>query len=66
LPRAAPWRDVTRPTLDETYYNSMKARPTRFQREFGFDLIDIHAIKLRNELRLRLDPQGGSTASSRA
>ena len=28
-PRAAPWRDMTRPTLDEMYYHSMKVRPTR-------------------------------------
>src|SRR5215831_10005585 len=28
------------------------------------EMPDIHAVKLRNELRLRLDPQGGSTASS--
>jgi len=28
-PRAAPWRDMTRPTLDEMYYDAMKARPTR-------------------------------------
>jgi len=48
------------------YYDPMKRDQPAFQREFGFDLIDIHAIKLRNELRLRLDPQGGSTASSRA
>jgi hypothetical protein len=25
----APWRDMTRPTLDEMYYDPMKARPTR-------------------------------------
>src|SRR5262249_27549383 len=30
------------------------------------EMPDIYAVKLRNELRLRLDPQGGSTASSRA
>ena len=24
-----PWRDMTRPTLDEMYYDPMKARPTR-------------------------------------
>ena len=28
-PRAAPWRDMTRPTLDEMYYDAMKARRTR-------------------------------------
>jgi hypothetical protein len=28
-PRAAPWRDMTRPTPDEMYYDAMKARPTR-------------------------------------
>ena len=27
-PRAAPWRDMTRPTLDEMCYDPMKARPT--------------------------------------
>jgi hypothetical protein len=26
---AAPWRDMVRPTLDEMYYDPMKARPTR-------------------------------------
>ena len=34
-PRAAPWRDMTRPTLDEMCYDPMKARPTatRLQRD---------------------------------
>jgi hypothetical protein len=36
---------MTRPTLDEMYYDAMKARPTRnpLQRELGFDLIGLSA-----------------------
>ena len=31
------------PTLDEMYYGFNEARPTRFQRELGFDLIGLPA-----------------------
>jgi hypothetical protein len=37
---------MTRPTLDEMYYHSMKARPTRnplSARSSGFDLIGLSA-----------------------
>src|SRR5262249_62173658 len=36
---------MTRPTLDEMYYDSVKARPTRnrLQRDLGYDLIGLSA-----------------------
>jgi len=45
LSRAAPWRDTTRPTLDEMCYDAMKRdQPaTRLQRELGLDLIGLSA-----------------------
>jgi hypothetical protein len=35
--RTAPWRDITRPTLDEMYYDAMKAPAPAFSARLGFD-----------------------------
>jgi hypothetical protein len=42
-PRARLWRDMTRPTLDEMYYDPMKARPTATRLQRGYDLIGLSA-----------------------
>src|SRR5262249_22802162 len=40
-PRAAPWRDMTRPALEELYKDQRRRDhpATRLQREIGFDTI---------------------------
>jgi hypothetical protein len=49
--RAAPWRDMTRPTLDEMYYYAMKVRPTR-NPPSGFDTI----MQLNQKLGIPNEP----------
>jgi hypothetical protein len=39
----APPVSIDIPTLDEMYYGFNEARPTRLQRELGFDLIGLSA-----------------------
>jgi hypothetical protein len=43
---------MTRSTLDEMYYDPMKARPTRLQRELGYDLIAPALVLQSNAMRL--------------
>src|SRR5262249_52671506 len=42
---------MTRPTLDEMYYDPMKARPTRLQRQLGYDLIAPALVLQSNAMR---------------